>query len=212
VHDEGPVRTVTFQRPFAISKYEVTFAEYDRFAAATGRSLPGDQGWGRGSRPVINVSWEDAKAYADWLYEKTGKEFRLPSEAEWEYACRADTHTRFYTGDTDEDLDKAGWCWENSGSQTHPVGEKAPNAWGVYDTHGNVWEWVEDDWHGSYEGAPKDGSAWVNNPRGFIRVMRGGSWNIGSEFCRSVRRNGNPPGCRINDVGFRLSRSVTLGP
>ena len=161
---------------------------------------------------MINVSWEDAQAYADWLNKKTGKEFRLPSEAEWEYACRAGTRTRFYTGDSDKDLDRAGWYWDNSGGQTHPVGEKAPNAWGLYDMHGNVYEWVEDDWHGSYDGAPDDGSAWVDNPRGSARVMRGGSWDFGALGCRSAGRGISAPGGRDVDVGFRLSRSVALGP
>jgi formylglycine-generating enzyme required for sulfatase activity len=208
---EGPVRTVTFQRSFLIGKHEVTFAEYDRFAAATGRPLPGDQGWGRGLRPVINVSWEDAKAYADWLNKKTGKEFRLPSEAEWEYACRTATRTRFYTGDSDKDLDRAGWYWDNSGGQTHPVGEKAPNAWGLYDMHGNVYEWVEDDWHGSYERAPSEGQAWVDNPRGSLRVVRGGSWIFVAQYCRSAVRDIFVPDGRSLNVGFRLSRSVALG-
>ena len=164
---------------------------------------------------MINVSWEDAQAYADWLNKKTGKEFRLPSEAEWEYACRAGTRTRFYTGDSDKDLDRAGWYRSNSGNKTHPVGEKAPNVWGLYDMHGNVWEWVEDDWQGSYSsynGAPDDGRAWVENSRGSYRVLRGGSWFNAAQDCRSAMRYSFAPGYRDGGVGFRLSRSVALGP
>ncbi len=209
---EGPVRTVTFQRPFAIGKYEVTFAEYDRFAAASGRRLAGDSGWGRGSRPVINVSWTDAQDYIKWLNEKVkGEKFRLPTEAEWEYAARAGTTTAFSFED-DSKLGKYAWYSDNSEGKTHPVGEKNPNNWHLRDMHGNVWEWVEDDWHDNYDGAPKDGSDWTNTPRGAYRVICGGSWIRDAHVCRSANRLSNRPGSRFSGVGFRLSRSVTLGP
>ncbi len=137
---------------------------------------------------------------------------RLPSEAEWEYACRANTITRYYTGDTDKDLDRAGWYRENSGGELHPVGDKEPNAYGLYDMHGNVYEWVEDDWHDNYKGAPDNGRAWVDDPRGANRVMRGGSWGFVAHRCRSAYRHYLRPDDRDDYVGFRLSRSVTLGP
>jgi formylglycine-generating enzyme required for sulfatase activity len=206
--NEGPVHTVTFARPFAIGKYEVTFAEYDRFAAATGRPLPSDQKWGRGSRPVINVSWQDAKAYATWLSEKTGKEFRLPSESEWEYACRAGSKTAFFFGDDSERLSEFAWFYDNSANKTNPVRKKKPNAWGLYDIAGNVWEWVEDDWHESYLGAPSDGSPWVIDPNSAYHVVRGGGWEDLAEGCRSAVRYRNRSG--MDYVGFRLSMSVGI--
>jgi formylglycine-generating enzyme required for sulfatase activity len=156
-------------------------------------------------QPVVGVSWEDGLRYATWAG------LRLPSEAEWEYACRAGTRTRFYSGDIENDLKEVGWYSENSGKKLHPVGEKKPNAWGLYDMHGNVWEWVEDDWHDSYKKAPDDGRAWVDNPRGSFRVMRGGGWYDGAQHCRSAVRF-IAPGSRSGSVGFRLSRSVALGP
>ena len=154
----------------------------------------------------MGVSWEDARRYAKWAG------LRLPSEAEWEYACRAGTSTRYYTGDTEEDLKRAGWYEANSGNQTHPVGEKEANGFGLYDMHGNVWEWTEDDWHGNYKGAPDDGRPWIDDPRGSDRVIRGGSWGSVAQHCRSAIRGYGGPGDRDDDVGFRLSRSVALGP
>ena len=155
---------------------------------------------------MVGVSWDDAGRYAAWAG------LRLPSEAEWEYACRANTKTRYYTGDMQKDLDRAGWYRENSGEELHPVGEKEPNAWGLYDMHGNVFEWVEDDWHDNYDGAPDDGRVWVDKPRGANRVIRGGSWSIDAPGCRSAFRYFRWPGYRDFYVGFRLSRSVAFGP
>ncbi|RMD68212.1 MAG: PEGA domain-containing protein, partial [Gammaproteobacteria bacterium] len=141
--DEGPQHRVSIARPFAIGRYEVTFEEYDRFCEATGRRRPDDNGWGRGKRPVINVSWHDAKAYARWLSKQTGKRYRLPSEAEWEYAARAGTSTRYWWGDRvghgHANCDGCGSWWD--GKETAPVGFFDPNPWGLYDTAGNVWEW-----------------------------------------------------------------------
>lgn len=138
--DELPVRAVRVEA-FAIGRYEVTFAEYAQFALDNGRELPPDSGFGRGRRPVINVSWKDAVAYAAWLSKRTGKRYRLPTEAEWEYAARAGTKTRWSFGDQESDLGNYAWFEGISGSQTHPVGEKKPNPWGLYDIHGNIWEW-----------------------------------------------------------------------
>ena len=156
--DEQPRHRVTIGRRFAIGRYPVTFAEYDRFCEAMGREKPNDQGWGRERRPVINVSWQDAQAYIAWLSQETGRTYRLPSEAEWEYACRAGTTSRYTFGDaiTSDDANYADLAL----GRTSEVGAYPANEWGLHDMHGNVWEWVEDDWHENYRGAPTDGSAW----------------------------------------------------
>ena len=156
-----PVHTVRVEK-FELSKYEVTFEEYDRFTAATGRDRADDEGWGRGQRPVINVSWEDAVAYTEWMSEQTGERYRLPSEAEWEYAARAGTEKKYSWGNeigsNRANCDECGSEW--SGEQTAPVGSFDPNRWGLHNMHGNVWEWVQDCSNMDYDGAPQDGSAW----------------------------------------------------
>jgi len=214
--DEGPQRKVTIARPFAVGKYEVTFAEWGACVAGGGcasNKSPGDQGWGKGRRPVINVSWNDAKEYVAWLSRKTGKPYRLLTEAEWEYAARGVTsanarHTRFHFGGIDSALGDYAWFTGNSGDRTHEVGQKRPNAWGLHDMHGNVWEWVEDCWHGNYNSAPSDGSAWTtactDNSR---RVLRGGSWNSIPENLRSAVRLGVTTVDRNNNLGFRVGRT-----
>jgi formylglycine-generating enzyme required for sulfatase activity len=187
--DERPVHNATIETPFAIGRYEVTFEQYDAFVAAThGTNRPEDEGWERDSRPVINVSWDDATAYAKWLGAVTGKHYRLPTEAEWEYAARAGTETSFSTGDCIH-TDQANYngtydyndCGANTGiyrKKTVPTGSLPPNPWGLHEMHGNVWEWVQDCWHDSYEGAPDDGAAWEEADGGDCgrRVVRGGSW------------------------------------
>jgi formylglycine-generating enzyme required for sulfatase activity len=207
--NEDPVHEVRVPE-FCMGRYPLTNEEYGRFLKDNPQIKPpeywADRKLNQPRQPVVGVSWEDAQLYASWA------RLRLPSEAEWEYACRAGARTRFYTGDTEKDLDKAGWYSENSGGQTHAVGEKTPNAWGLYDMHGNVWEWIEDDWHGSYKKAPNDGSAWIDEPRGSGRVVRGGSWPFVALFCRSAVRDFRWPAYRDFRVGFRLSRSVALGP
>jgi len=209
---EGPQHSVTISRPFALSTHEITFAEYDAFAKATGRQLPNDKGWDRDNSPVINVSLEDATAYAAWLSEQTGQQYRLPSEAEWEYACRAGSASKYSFGDDAIQLHEYAWYRENSEKKAHPVGQKKSNAWGLYDMHGNVWEWVEDDWHNDYEGAPHDGRAWIDEPRGAYPVIRGGGWDNGTLYCRSAIRSYGESGARGSNLGFRLARSVVLGP
>ena len=158
-----------------------------------------------------NPHLQTDKGFGRRLLERGG--LRLPSEAEWEYACRAGSKTRYYSGDTDADLDRVGWYYGNSGLQLHTVGEKEPNAFGLYDMHGNVWEWVEDDWHGNYKGAPDDGQAlvdksWLGKKQVSDRVLRGGSWFGDARFCRSAGRGNFAPGGRGDLVGFRLARSV----
>jgi len=178
--DEWPVHEVSI-KSFAMCRYEVTFEEYDRFADATGREKPKDEGWGRGKRPVINVSWDDAKAYVEWLSEQTGKPYGLPSEAQWEYAARAGTTTKYWWGDT------ASHEYANYESEkTSPVGSFAPNPFGLYDTMGNVWEWVDDPYHDNYKDAPKDGSVWIKEGDG--AVLRGGSWYNKAESGRAANR------------------------
>jgi formylglycine-generating enzyme required for sulfatase activity len=158
---EEPVRDVTI-KPFALGKYEVAFEEYDQYVELSGSKPPVDEGWGRGHRPVIIVSWDDAKVYAKWLSQATGKRYRLPTEAEWEYAARSGGKDEKWAGTSEpEQLSKYAVYSENSGLRTAPVGSKYPNSLGLHDMSGNVWEWVEDCWHANYKGATTDGSAWL---------------------------------------------------
>ena len=210
-NDERPVRTVNISKRIAMGRYEVTFADYDRFANATGRTKPGDSGWGRGSRPVINVSQEDAQDYATWLSTQTGKTYRLPSEAEWEYAARAGTRTRYSWGDeigpSRANCDGCGSAWDDT--QTAPVGSFAANAFGLFDMHGNVWEWVEDCYVNTYNGAPTDGSARTTGCGATTRaVVRGGSWFALPQYLRSAYRVSLEPSIRFNDNGFRLVQDL----
>jgi len=202
--EEKPVHTVIFAKPFFIAKNLVTFDQYDLFAQATKRQLPSDNSWGRVQRPVINVSWEDATAYASWLSKLSGKSYRLPSEAEWEYAARSNTTTEYYWDGQGEAKDFA-WLDDNSDSKTHPVAEKKPNAFGLYDMSGNVWEWVQDCWNDNYQNAPIDGSAWESLSCS-CRVLRGGSWYNEQDLLRSAYRDRFLPGIRNNDIGFRLAQ------
>jgi formylglycine-generating enzyme required for sulfatase activity len=207
--DEGPLHKVSVPG-FYMGRYPVTNEQYGQFLNKK-PEIPEPEFWAdrqfnQPRQPVVGVSWEDAQRFAAWAG------LRLPSEVEWEYACRAGTQTRYYAGDTEKDLDRAGWYDENSGDKLHPVGEKEPNGFGLYDMHGNVWEWLEDDWHGNYEGAPDDGRAWVDKPRDASRVIRGGSWYLTARDCRSAIRYAYAPDIRFYFVGFRLARSVTLDP
>ncbi len=206
--DEGPRRQVTIAR-FAIGKYEVTFAEYEACVVAGGcKELPDDRGWGRGQRPVINVSWNDAQAYVAWLNRKVGAEvYRLPSEAEWEYAARAGTTTRFSFGDSDGALGGYAWYSGNAGGKTHPVGAYPANAFGLADMHGNVWEWVQDCGNSSYAGAPSTGEAWMSGDCSRA-VLRGGSWFSEAQNLRSAFRFRLRRVDRDNDIGFRLAQTL----
>ena len=210
--EEQPVHEVQVES-FELGKYEVTFEEYDRFTAATGRERVDDEGWGRGRRPVVNVSWEDAVAYTRWLSEQTGKRYRLPSEAEWEYAVRAGVKKKKYSwgneiGHNRANCDGCGSQWDDR--QTATVGSFAPNAWGLHDMHGNVQEWVQDCWNDSYRGAPADGSAWERG-NCFLRVLRGGSWNFPPFSLRSADRSRNINESRYSGLGFRLAHTHNDG-
>ena len=207
--NEYPVHEVSV-RAFALSKYEVTFAEYDQFAAATGRAHANDEGWVRGRRPVINVSWVDAVAYTRWLSEQTGERYRLPSEAEWEYAARAGTETAYSWGN-EIGHNRANCYPERCGDQwkeTAPVGSFGPNGWGLHDMHGNVFEWVQDCWNESYRGAPTDGMAWEGGDCS-QRVLRGGSRVSGSGVLRSAFRYAGTTSPRVSYIGFRVARTIT---
>ena len=209
--DERPVHTVTFNQPFYMSQTEITFAQYDAYAVLSGVDKPDDQGWGRENQPVINVSWDDTQDYVKWLSQQTGYQCRLPSEAEWEYAARAGTKTNYFWGDAiannQANCDGCGSQWDNK--QTAPVASFAANPWGLYDMHGNVWEWVQDCWHEDYQSAPSDGSAWqkqcIDSRR---RVLRGGSWDLYPDLARSALRFWFNPDSRDDDAGFRVVCSL----
>jgi formylglycine-generating enzyme required for sulfatase activity len=208
---------VTIAYPFAVSKLEISFDEWDACIkeGGCGGYRPDDQGWGRGKRPVMNTSFENAKAYVNWLSRKTGKPYRLLSEAEWEYAARAGTTTAFSFGDTissskanyDGSVDGSGPSAVNR-QKTMPVGSFAANGFGLHDMHGNVSEWVEDCWHDEYTAAtPADGSAWLDsNCNG--RVVRGGSWEDSQVELRSAARTGGAKDDQFYTDGLRIARSL----
>ena len=200
---ERPRHHVTIEYSFAIGRFPVTFEEWDLARVRGGvKHDPDDRGWGRGRRPVINVSWADAEAYLAWLSQVTGEKYRLLSEAEWEYACRAGTTTAYAFGN------RIGKHQAQFGSGTTAnVGSFPPNAWGIYDMHGNVWEWCADRWHGGYRGAPSDGSPWIDIEGGAAgRVVRGGSWDDDARGVRAAGRAGFAPSDRNYGLGFRFAR------
>lgn len=194
---------------FSIGKFEVTFEELDLFAIDTGRRFPRDQDWGRGQQPVINVSWGDATAYAEWLSEKTGKKYRLPTESEWEYAVRSKEKDYIWAGTSE--MEKYAIYRDNSSDRTSPVGSKKPNDRGLYDMSGNVYEWVEDCNHDNYEGSPPiNGEAWKgeNKDECKYRTVRGGSWYHQAVGVRVYSRSGTAAGFGGPNVGFRLVLDV----
>ena len=206
--EEKPSHSVKIKRSFYLQTTPVTQGQWQLFMGNT----PSDFKDGGEDCPVEQVSWEDTQQFIKKLneIEKT-KDYRLPSEAEWEYACRAGSDAEFSFGDDVKRLDKFAWYSENSDGKTHPVGKKEPNTWGLYDMYGNVWEWVEDDWHDNCRGVPNDGRAWIDNPRYDFRVVRGGSLNCDARSCRSAARYSFRANIRSGYVGFRLSGSVALG-
>ena len=186
--NEEPAREVAVQ-PFRLGKYEVTFDQYDRYCEASRVTCPDDEGWGRGDRPVINVSWADAQAFIAWLNEYSGQSFRLPSEAEWEYAARAGSETDYPWGDeVQRGVANCGQGCRDDFANSAPVGQFPANDFGLHDMHGNVFEWVEDCWNETYAGAPADSSPWVRD--GCLeRVHRGGSWILHPRGIRSANRD-----------------------
>ena len=212
--DEGPQHTVMIAQQFSVGKFEVTFDEWDACTADGGCNgyRPSDGIWGRGRRPVINVSWDNAKAYVAWLSEKTGKTYRLLTEAEYEYATRAGTTTAYPWGNAigknNANCDGCGGQWDNK--ETAPVGSFEPNQFGLYDMVGNVWAFVEDCYHENYDGAPTDGSAWIGGDCSHGNVARGGSWGNAGDLLRSAMR-GWPAigyGGSLPIVGFRVARTL----
>ncbi len=211
---KGPQHPVTIPQPFAIGRYAVTFAEWGAAVAAGGvKHKPKDRRWGRGDRPVINVKWRDAQAYITWLRKVTGKAYRLPNEAEWEYAARAGTMTPFWLGasiSTDQANYNGNYTYGGGKKgeyreKTLPVKSFEPNPWGLYQVHGNVWEWCEDVEHESYKGAPDYGRPWTTRSSGDARVARGGSWLNLPQSLRSADRRLMSPDGRSHDLGFRVA-------
>ena len=213
---EGPQQRITIGEPFAMSLYEVTFEEWDACVDAGGcLHRPIDEGWGRGDRPVINVSWEDAQEYISWLNGRTGGGYSLPSEAQWEYAARAGTTTPFHTGERittaqanfDGDYTYNGSSQGVYREQTVTVGSFAPNAFGLYDMHGNVLEWTQDCGVVNLAGHASDGRANLDGDCGG-RVLRGGSWNFNPRNLRSAIRIRSSSTVRLNYYGFRLLKTL----
>ena len=226
---EKPTHKVTLTYDFHIGKYPVTFEEYDKYCMRTSAKRPGDFSWGRGRRPVINVSWWDAISYCNWLSEKEGIPkayddkgnildkygktttditevvgYRLPTEAEWEYAARGGNKSKGYKYSGSDNADDVAWCYQNSGGKTQEVGTKLPNELGIYDMSGNVWEWCSDMFKG-YSGSPQTN---LYNSIDFYRVLRGGSWyNIATD-ARVAYRNFYTPSYTYAVLGFRITRTV----
>jgi formylglycine-generating enzyme required for sulfatase activity len=203
--DEQPAHNVTIASPFAVGKFEVSFAEWDACVADHGCNgyRPPDEGWGRGNHPVVNVSWNDAQTYIAWLRAKTGKPYRLLSEAEWEYAARGATVSDFYWGATEN----RAFGKYNSSDGTAPVGSYRSNPFGLYDMAGNVNEWIADCNNDSYNGAPPDGSPWMTG-KCSLHGIRGGSWTSPAANLRSANRDWDASGFRVNRNGFRIARGL----
>lgn len=198
----GEFEKLKIKNSFYIGKTSVTQRQWKMIMGKNPSHFKGED------RPVEMVSWNEVQKFVKTLNERelTDK-YRLPSEAEWEYACKAGTHTKYYFGNEELKLNEYAWYTENSGSQTHPVAKKKHNPWGLYDMHGNVWEWVQDNWHENYNDAPEDGSAWEDEDCSY-RVSRGGSWYCSAILCRSTSRFKRDPENHISNLGFRLLREL----
>ncbi len=194
---------INIKYEYFFSKYEITFEEYDKFARNTKRTLPNDSGWGRGKQPVINISYEDAVAYAEWLSKKSGDYYRLPSEAEWEFAFRGGSDPAVFFNGGENGLSLYGWFSVNSVESTHQIGNKMPNGWNIYDTVGNVWEWCQDIYQADLVGIPNDGKP-RQNKKSDERVVKGGSWNDSYQNLKQSNRLGFISSLKMNDTGFRL--------
>lgn len=219
--DEHPAHRVTIGSPFAAGMHEVTFAEWDACvrSGGCGGYQPDDEGWGRGRLPVIHVSWEDAQAYVRWLSGRTGEQYRLLNEAEWEYVARAGAwknrhYWQGYDAQRAQDCSPrmnngaaSGSACADSFDVAAPVGSFEPNPFGLHDMLGNVWEWTEDCWHDNYTGAPDDGSAWRSGDCAY-RVLRGGSWHRWGPGPRPALRGWSLLNSRAKNVGFRVARAL----
>jgi formylglycine-generating enzyme required for sulfatase activity len=197
VPDEKPAHAITLTKPYYMGKFVVTQREYQAVIGANPSQFKGND------NPAETVSWDDVDAFCKKVTEQTKQSVRLPTEAEWEFACRAGTITTYHSGDTDADMARAGWYDANSKGKTHPVGQKEPNAFGLYDMHGNVCQWCR-DWYGEdYYGKSE-----AENPGGPVqgtdRLLRGGSSGYSAWGCRAVVRSGGGPGYRVQDIGFRV--------
>jgi formylglycine-generating enzyme required for sulfatase activity len=213
---ECPVHWVEFENGFWIARTEITNEQYERFDPEHERPMymPADR------HPMVDVLWEDAKAHCAWLSERSGLSVRLPSEAEWECACRAGSRMEFSLGDSEKHLSRCGWFDANSNEVAHEVGRRQPNRWGLLDLHGNAWEWCEDTWHDAYEDAPADGSAWTKDGQVWDdrwesqpvspHVVRGGAFFEAAWACRSANRFLGNPGMPVRGTGFRPA--FTLPP
>ncbi|NJL91713.1 MAG: SUMF1/EgtB/PvdO family nonheme iron enzyme, partial [Coleofasciculaceae cyanobacterium SM2_1_6] len=196
-----PVHQVNI-RPFYLGKYPVTQEQYQAVIGTNPSRFKGAK------RPVENVSWHNAVEFCQKISLKTGKNYRLPSEAEWEFACRAGTQTKYYFGDDETQLGNYAWYGDNSSRETHPVGQKKKNQFGLYDMHGNVWEYCSDHWHENYNGAPTDGSSWETG-KDNRRVLRGGYWYSNAVYCRSSYREKALAGNSFSPLGFRMALDIT---
>lgn len=205
--DENPSHEVKVYRRIAMGKYEVSFAEYDQYVRATGARSPSDNGWGRGNRPVINVSWNEAVAYTKWLTKVTGHKYRLPTEAEWEFAARAGSKKLYSWGDSvgvnKANCKSCGSSWDNR--KTAPVNSFRPNRFGLHNVHGNVWEWTLDCPSENYDNTPKNGAAYTGSNCGY-RVIRGGCYISKPKMIKSANRGKGQKGQRSAQYGFRIVR------
>ena len=196
--EERPVHLVTIAKPFYMGKYAVTQEQWQKIMGTTPSRFEG------ALNPVEQITWDKCQVFLSKLTDASpGKTFRFPTEAQWEYACRAGTKTAYSFGDSPDAIEGYAWVGSNSESRTHPVGEKKPNAWGLHDMHGNVWEWVQDRDHFNYSGCPVDGSAWTDSG-GSFHVVRGGSWDDVPKFCRSSSRPALWPAPESMRYGFRV--------
>jgi len=199
--NERPTHKVKINYEFFISKHEITFEEYDKFVKDTKHISPNDEGFGRESNPVINVSYNDALEYLKWLSKKTGDKYRLPTETEWEYVARAGTNSRFFFGDSVKDIIHYSWFWQNLEDGPHQIKTKLPNQWNIYDMAGNVWEWCDDWYISNLEAIPRNGRGYSVSTG--EKVVKGGSWNDDALNLRHSNRTGFSPTIKMNDTGFR---------
>jgi len=209
--EEQPVHGVDILQPLALSVHEITNADWDACLREGGCRFSPDREGEEDNYPVSNLSWDDAREYVAWLSDKTGESYRLPSEAEWEYAARAGTETRYWWGDDPQGGQANCEGCAGGADGELPVGSFEPNPFGLYDVHGNVWEWTADCWNDDYEGAPTDGEPWTQGDC-IARVLRGGAWRLDSEYMRAARRYHYDRDVRYYLHGLRVARELAEAP